>query len=128
MSEELPRVDPVGELYSLHTERESGPASMPVMLPCAQFPEIYVINLDHRTDRWNSIRNLCHDCGLDPVRFSAVQASPGWIGCGLSHQAIVKIAKERQLPWVLILEDDAAFTSYSINRFRSLIPYLWEVR
>jgi len=93
-----------------------------------QFPNIFIINLDDRLDRWTVINDLCIECGLSAQRISAVRASPGWVGCGLSHLKCIEIAKEQKLPWVLILEDDAQFSSNTIDRFRNLLPYLWENR
>ena len=92
------------------------------------FPEVFVINLDFRADRWAGIQQSCTTAELIPIRIPAVQASLGWKGCTLSHLKCVRLAKERNLPWVLILEDDATFTPESINRFRKLLPYLWENR
>jgi len=94
----------------------------------APFPEVLVINLDQRTDRWAAIKQICQDASLSPTRVPAVQRSPAWQGCGYSHLKSVQIAKDRDLPWVLILEDDATFTPESITRFRDLLPYLWENR
>jgi hypothetical protein len=54
--------------------------------------------------------------------------SPGWHGSGLSHLGCIRAAKERRLPWILILEDDATFTPEDMNRFRGLLDYLWENR
>jgi hypothetical protein len=92
------------------------------------FPEVFVINLDHRTDRWAVIERTCSAADLAPVRVSAVSASPGWRGCALSHLKCVRLAKEGSLPWVLILEDDATFTPEAMDRFRGFLGYLWEHR
>jgi hypothetical protein len=94
----------------------------------APFPEIFVINLDDRTDRWTAIQQRCADTGLTPIRVPAVKMSPAWLGCSYSHVKCVETAKDRNLPWVLILEDDATFSPESIHRFRELLPYLWENR
>ncbi len=93
-----------------------------------KFPEVFVINLDERVDRWKTIQATCRNCGLAPVRVSAERASPGWIGCGRSHLKVIRNAKEKRLPWVLILEDDACFDEEGITRFRALLPYLWNNR
>ncbi len=94
----------------------------------APFPEVLVINLDERPDRWAAIEAMCRASGLCPNRISAVKASPGWRGCGLSHLHCIRLAKERNFPWVLILEDDATFTPDAMNRFRGLLDYLWNDR
>ena len=92
------------------------------------FPVVYVINLDHRSDRWEATSQRCQECGLNPIRFSAVRASPGWVGRAQSHIKIIEAAKRRDLPWILILEDDADFDVKAIDRFRSLLPTLWAHR
>jgi len=92
------------------------------------FPQAFVINLDHRTDRWATIEQTCKAAGICPERIPAVQASPGWRGCAISHVQCIRLAKEKALPWVLILEDDATFSRESIERFRALLIYLWQHR
>ncbi len=94
----------------------------------APLPEAFVINLDQRTDRWAAIESTCNAADLMPVRIPAIEASPAWRGCTLSHLKCIRIAKERNLPWILILEDDATFTPEAIDRFRGLLGYLWENR
>lgn len=65
----------------------------------------YVINLDRSTDRWESLQTDWK--GAFPVqRVSAVEASPGWVGCAMSHIKIIEEAKARGDPHVLIWEDD----------------------
>jgi hypothetical protein len=65
----------------------------------------YVINLDRCTDRWESLQKDWKDA-FPLQRVSAVEASPGWVGCGLSHVKIVEEAKARGDKWVLVWEDD----------------------
>lgn len=65
----------------------------------------YVINLDRSPDRWEKIQKEWK--GVFPLkRLPAVEASPGWVGCGLSHVKAVEEAKARGDPWVLVWEDD----------------------
>lgn len=92
------------------------------------FPEVFVINLDKRKDRWIEIQRVCSAANILPVRIPAIDVSPGWLGCGLSHLTCIQKAKDKQLPWILILEDDATFTIESIQRFITLLPYLWNNR
>jgi hypothetical protein len=92
----------------------------------------FVINLDHRTDRWQqfeSYREAFTCLGVTPERRSAIlgkalpgyQATPwfrkglkeerarawaGKAGCTLSHVQAIQAAKERGWQNVLILEDD----------------------
>ena len=71
---------------------------------------IYVINLDHREDRLAEISKELGDMGLTFKRFPAIKTTPGIVGCGFSHLAVLKEARERNLPHVLIFEDDFMFT------------------
>ncbi len=92
------------------------------------FDEIYCINLDERTDRWE------HSCKQFDIleisdrvkKFSAIKpdyderwhrsvpwgkgkyAYPlkGAVGCAESHKAIITIAKEQNLKNVMVFEDD----------------------
>ena len=70
---------------------------------------IYVINLDHRTDRLAEVTKELDDMGLKFKRFSAIKTTPGFIGCGLSHLAVLKEARSLGLKNVLIFEDDFKF-------------------
>ena len=94
----------------------------------ALFPETFVINSDHRMDRWSEMIGRCKTCGLNVTRVPAIIDNPGWRGCGRSHISCIEIAKAKGLPWILIMEDDAIFTVESIARFRSLLSYLWSNR
>jgi hypothetical protein len=68
----------------------------------------YVINLDSRKDRWEAIQtNFKTINSIQLVRFSAIVEKPGFIGCGKSHLKLIQLAKEREEPFVMILEDDA---------------------
>ena len=75
------------------------------------FDEIYCINLDERTDRWQHATNEFIKAGIvDRVkRFSAIRDVDGRVGIIKSNLAIVKIAKEKKLKNVLIFEDDVEF-------------------
>ena len=92
-----------------------------------EFPNTLVINLDKRVDRWNEIQDIFIDWpSLE--RVSAVEDSPGWKGCAKSHFKCIRLAKERRYPWVLILEDDCIVKPDSLERFRGILPILWERR
>ncbi len=74
------------------------------------------------------MQSMCRAAGIFPERISAVKRAPGWEGCGYSHVKCALTAKERNLPWVLVLEDDCEFTQQDFKRFAALLPYLWENR
>jgi GR25 family glycosyltransferase involved in LPS biosynthesis len=93
-----------------------------------QFPHILIINLQHRIDRWESIRQQLNKEHLPYERVDAVKHKEGWKGASLSHQKAVRIAKERKYPWVLVLEDDCLFIDGWKKRFEELLPILWQRR
>lgn len=71
--------------------------------------KIFYINLDRRTDRRDLIEMDLAKIGLNAERFPGIQFEPGIVGCGKSHLAVMKMAKERGYKNVLILEDDFTF-------------------
>lgn len=73
---------------------------------------VFVINLDKRTDRWKTIQEKFRNYPFFLQRFSAIQHHRGWIGCGLSHMRIVQMAKDANMPYVLLIEDDCKPTQY----------------
>ena len=76
-------------------------------------PHIFYINLDKRTDRREEIENQLLQYNLydQAERFPAIHTPElGILGCTTSHLVVLKIARERQYPYVLILEDDFYFT------------------
>lgn len=75
------------------------------------FDEIWCINLDERTDRWQHAMNEFAKAGIaDRVkRFSAIRDVDGRVGIIKSNLAIIKIAKEQKLKNVLVFEDDVEF-------------------
>lgn len=72
--------------------------------------KIIYINLNKRTDRREQIENELNNFKLSYERFEAISTPDfGAYGCGLSHLAVLKIAKERNYKNILILEDDFQF-------------------
>jgi glycosyl transferase family 25 len=70
---------------------------------------VFYINLDKRTDRRFEIESEFERMGISGERFSAIVDSPGIVGCSKSHLAVLKEARRRNLPNVLIFEDDFLF-------------------
>lgn len=106
------------------------------------FPHKFCINLDRRAERWEQMRSKFERCGVEGVqRFTAVDGqhaivpanwtdSPGAYGCLRSHLEIIKEARERGWPNVLIFEDDAAFDPKLNEKFSSYfqqVPADWEM-
>ena len=92
------------------------------MLP---IDHIFYINLDKRTDRREHMEALLSTYGLEAERFVAIpRPEQGILGCGLSHLAVLKLAKERNYQNVLIFEDDFTFL-VSPETFREKIAHLF---
>jgi GR25 family glycosyltransferase involved in LPS biosynthesis len=70
---------------------------------------IFYINLEHRQDRKEEFENEMKIMNLKAERFEAIKCNPGIAGCGYSHLAVLKLAKERKYKNVLIFEDDFTF-------------------
>lgn len=71
--------------------------------------KIFYINLDKRTDRRDEIEYELAKCGIEAERFAGIYYKPGIVGCGKSHLAVFKLAKERGYKNILVLEDDFTF-------------------
>lgn len=80
--------------------------------------DIYVINMSSCGDRWKSIsKTFLPDCRM--VRFLARHGRPGWKYCALSHLEVVKYAQQKDLPFVIVAEDDNVFVEQSDRSFNS---------
>jgi GR25 family glycosyltransferase involved in LPS biosynthesis len=66
----------------------------------------YVINLDERTDRWNNLQEYFKNSSIELERVSGIRNKNGHLGCGLSIQKVIQIAKDKNMESVLIFEDD----------------------
>src|SRR5689334_20762738 len=85
------------------------------------FPYKICINLDRRADRWDQMQAKFQQHDIRGIRrFSAVDGqgssvpgswstTPGAYGCLLSHLQVVREARQRGVPSVLIFEDDVVF-------------------
>lgn len=72
------------------------------------FDHIYILNLDKRSDRWAAIQKQLERTDITKAkRFSAIEKSPGWVGCYESHLAILQRALSENARNILVLEDDA---------------------
>ena len=88
-------------------------------------PPTFVINLSERLDRYNHIQQQFRNWFTPVERISAVRMMPGWKGCIASHLKCIQLAKERDYPWVLIVEDDCLLMEDGKRTFRDLLPFLW---
>jgi glycosyl transferase family 25 len=70
----------------------------------------FIINLEKRTDRKIHMLNEISKLNCDTYEFiPAISNTDPKVGCNLSHQYCIQLAKERNLEYVLILEDDVMF-------------------
>ena len=79
-----------------------------------KFNEIpkFVINLDRRPDRMESITKEMEYLGWEFERFSGIDTN-SYMGVTKSTLEIIKIAKERNYPRVMIIEDDCGVMPYA---------------
>lgn len=73
---------------------------------------VFYINLDNRPDRKTLVENELLSLGIDPTamrRFRAIELSNGAIGCSLSHLRCIQHAKQENLPYIMVVEDDLKF-------------------
>lgn len=89
--------------------------------------KVVYINLDRRTDRDEHIRKVLAQFGDKVTRMSAVETTPGFVGCLMSHIAVLNAAKHYGWKNVLIIEDDAEWnqfeTGYAIVEKLAAAPY-----
>jgi len=86
---------------------------------------VFYINLDKRDDRKTHFEQVSREYGLSAERFSAIECpQQGILGCGLSHLAVLRLAKERGYKRVLIFEDDFMFV-VSPDTFRENVRRLF---
>ena len=102
------------------------------MNPFDNFEEIWCINLDSRIDRWSECQQEFDKLGIkDRVnRFSAIQMKDSRAACSLSHLTLIKMAQQKKLKNILILEDDVSFiddTIITLEKCFQQINYNWNV-
>jgi hypothetical protein len=71
---------------------------------------VYYINLESRTDRKELVEKELNQLGWKYERFNAIRLKDGRAGCSMSHLKILEMAKERNLEYVVVIEDDIQFT------------------
>jgi glycosyl transferase family 25 len=70
---------------------------------------VFYINLERRTDRRDLMEMDLAKVNINAERFVGIPFEPGIVGCGKSHLAVMKLARDRGYKNVLILEDDFTF-------------------
>src|SRR6266566_6886907 len=105
-------------------------------------PHQVCINLDKRLDRWERVQSRFVENGIDRVvRFAALdgrsldipstwQSFPRAYGCLQSHLAVVKEARKKAQPSVLIFEDDVVLAPNFNTKFATCVeqvPADWDM-
>lgn len=103
------------------------------------FDKTFCVNLDHRTDKWETVSSDFILHGLSVERWSAVDGSKveysgslkkGVIGCAMSHRDIITHAKEMSYKKILIFEDDVEFDPNLNDNFNAWyveVPNDWDM-
>lgn len=97
--------------------------------------KVFVINLDHRKDRMESL-----EVPFEFERFPATNGSQfsfegskrmrGHLGCWDSHRRVIEKAYYEKYPRVLVLEDDCKFTIediHELNKYFDELPEDWDL-
>lgn len=106
---------------------------------------IYVLNLDFRTEKWQSTKTACERYNLGINRVSAVNGwklpkniqqelaspypirlTPGSLGCLLTHLSILKDAYDREFSIIWVMEDDVEFLE-DPKEVINLLPTLFRI-
>nr|WP_247715473.1 glycosyltransferase family 25 protein [Morganella morganii] len=98
--------------------------------------KVIYINLASRPDRMDDILEALGKIEVPCrkiIRFEAIEKTPGFLGCALSHAAVMKMVAENNWGPVLVIEDDCNFYCddehiLQANRFLSALQKKeWDV-
>jgi len=81
----------------------------------------FVINLERRKDRLESVRKEFDYMDWDFERFDAIDTD-SYMGCAYSHQKVANIILERGYEYAMVFEDDIFFMPYA----KKMIPLIEE--
>lgn len=85
---------------------------------------VFYINLEHRHDRRVHVEKELNELNWKYTRFNALNIPkfPA-LGCTLSHLKLLEIAKEQNLEYIVIVEDDICFNDKTIflNNLKELL-------
>ena len=87
--------------------------------------DIYVINLKERLDRYKQIKaDFETYTNINLIFIDAIKHEKGAIGCFLSHKKCISLAKEQNMPYIIVLEDDCLPGDNFENRLINIVEYL----
>ena len=84
--------------------------------------DIYIINLEERKDRLEHIKKYFSEYNIIPVE--AIKHTEGYKGCFLSHKKCIKIAKQKKLKYIIVIEDDCLLLENFSKRLENIINFL----
>ena len=70
---------------------------------------VYVISLIDRQDRREKVAKEMKNQKIPFQFYDAIADSNPIYGCTASHINVIKLAREKKLPYVMVFEDDAKF-------------------
>lgn len=145
--------------YTAYNDPLSRSSNAPTYFPEPSylgFDEIFMINLERRTDRYEKMNVSLRELGIKWRHFLAVDGKNftkkkvdemgvaamsdfkdpflkrpitfGEIGCFMSHWNIWKEIVDRNLEMVLVLEDDVRFESNFVNQLKEVLKQAQSVR
>jgi hypothetical protein len=87
--------------------------------------DLYVINLPDRRDRLEQMqKDFAQYNNINLIFIEAVKHENGNFGCTRSFKKCVSIAKEKQLPYIIIVEDDCLPLDNFQDRLTNILEYL----
>jgi glycosyl transferase family 25 len=91
--------------------------------------KVVYINLAKRPDRNEHMKEMTKPFGNKVLRFEAIEAEPGSIGCARSHIGVLELAIQEGWKNVLVLEDDAEWNEFDTNykRLEKLVSQPFDV-
>ena len=92
-----------------------------VIIPMLE--NVFYINLDSQVDRRVHVEAQLEKMGWKYSRFPAIKKADGRLGCAMSHLKVITMAKEMNLPFVCVVEDDIMFQKPDFYR-KQLKKYL----
>ena len=84
----------------------------------------YVINLKSRPDRRDTCLQESEYMGWSDLQIFEAIDTGGYRGCALSHMKLAEMAKEMNLPYICVLEDDMFFMPNAKNNLNHALQLL----
>lgn len=86
----------------------------------------YCINLEEAYMRKEHMKKEFDNSGINLNFFKAIKHEKGWIGALKSHLSLIKYAKENNMDYILVIEDDAVILDKNNfkNRLTKIVNYL----